>query len=44
MDINTNIKKRPKNKKAVKRKPRDRKRDSVGVEIENIGNLGRMFS
>ena len=44
MDINTNIKKRPKNKKAVKRKPRDRKRDSVGVEIENIGDLGKMFS
>ena len=44
MDINTNIKKRPKNKKAVKRKPRDRNIDSVGVEIENIGNLGRMFS
>ena len=44
MDINTNIKKRPKNKKAVKRKPRDKKRDNVGVEIENIGNLGRMFS
>ena len=42
MDINTNIKKRPKNKKAVKRT--DRKRDNVDVEIENIGNLGRMFS
>lgn len=45
MDIDDNIKKRPKNKKVVKRKAkRDRKRDSVGVEIENIGDLGKMFS
>ena len=44
MDIDASIRKRPKNKKVVKRKARDRKSDNVGVEIENIGNLGRMFS
>ena len=42
MDIDDNIKKRPKNKKVVKRKvKRDRKRDSV--EIENIAELGKVF-
>ena len=44
MDMDATIKKRPKNKKVVKRKPRDRKLDNIGVEIENIGNLGKMFS
>ena len=42
MDIADNIKKRPKNKKVVKRKvKRDRKRDSI--EIENISDLGKVF-